>query len=78
MGTPIEVERSGPVATVTLNRPERRNAVNAAMMRELIRVGQAFASDEQTRVVIFRAEGGDFSVGADLAQSPRPSGRPRW
>jgi enoyl-CoA hydratase/carnithine racemase len=70
----ITVSRDGPVATVTLDRAARRNAINAQMMRDLIDVAQAFAADEQTRVVIFRAEGGDFSVGADLAQPPSAIG----
>ncbi len=70
----IELKRDGAIATVTLNRAERRNAINADMMRELIRISEDFAADEQTRVVIFRAEGGDFSVGADLAQPPSTIG----
>jgi enoyl-CoA hydratase/carnithine racemase len=70
----IEVKREGAIATVTLNRADRRNAINALMMRELIRVSQEFAADEQSRVVVFRAEGADFSVGADLAQTPSSIG----
>ena len=70
----IEVARDGHIATVTLNRADRRNAVNAEMMQELERVSREFGQDEQTRVVIFRAEGRDFSVGADL--SAPPSSRP--
>lgn len=70
----IEVTRDGHIATVTINRPERRNAVTLEMMQDLERVSREFGSDEQTRVVIFRAEGRDFSVGADLAASP--SARP--
>jgi enoyl-CoA hydratase/carnithine racemase len=44
------------------------------MMRELIAVAEGFAADEETRVVILRAAGGDFSVGADLAQPPSSVG----
>ena len=73
----IAVGRNGPVATVTLDRAARRNAINPQMMRELIAVAEGFAADEEIRVVIVRAEGGDFSVGADLAQpraaTPPPS-----
>jgi enoyl-CoA hydratase/carnithine racemase len=64
----IEVRRSGRVATVNLRRAERRNAVTPSMMRDLIDASRGFAADEETRAVIFRAEGGDFSVGADLQQ----------
>ena len=70
----IEVSRDGQIATVTLNRAERRNAVTAEMMADLERISREFTQDEQTRVVIFRAEGKDFSVGADL--SAPPSQRP--
>ena len=66
----IELARDGPIATVTINRAERRNAVTAQMMQELERISREFIHDEQTRVVIFRAEGKDFSVGADLSASP--------
>jgi len=66
----VEVSRDGAVATVTIRRAERRNAVTPAMMRELIEMSQTFAEDEESRAVIFRAEGDDFSVGADLAQQP--------
>lgn len=66
----VEVTRDGHIATVTLNRADRRNAVNAEMMADLGRVSREFLDDEQTRAVIFRAEGRDFSVGADLSAPP--------
>jgi enoyl-CoA hydratase/carnithine racemase len=72
--TPITVGREGPIATVTLDRAARRNAITGEMMRDLIGVAQGFAADEQTRAVIVRAEGGDFSVGADLTQTPSAIG----
>jgi enoyl-CoA hydratase/carnithine racemase len=70
----IEVVRDGPIATVTLNRADRRNAITTEMMRDLERISRAFSEDEQTRAVVFRAEGGDFSVGADLQQPPSARG----
>jgi enoyl-CoA hydratase/carnithine racemase len=72
----IEVQRDGPIASVTVRRAERRNAVTPAMMQELIDASRRFAADEETRAVILRAEGSDFSVGADLAQS-RDTGEPQ-
>jgi enoyl-CoA hydratase/carnithine racemase len=72
----IEVRRDGPIACVTVRRVERRNAVTPAMMQELIDVSRAFAADDDTRAVIFRAEGADFSVGADLAQPRSASAKP--
>ncbi|HSZ53945.1 MAG TPA: enoyl-CoA hydratase/isomerase family protein [Caulobacteraceae bacterium] len=70
----IELTREGPITTVTLNRAERRNAVTLEMMQALERISREFIHDEDTRAVIFRAQGGDFSVGADLAAPP--SARP--
>ena len=69
----IEVKRDGHIATVTINRPEKRNAITNEMMEDVERIARDFASDEQTRAVIVRAEGKDFSVGADLSQ-PRFQG----
>jgi len=69
----IHLTRDGNVATVTITRPERRNAINRAMLRELGEVCQAFTDDEQTRAVIVRAAGTDFSVGADLREPPSRS-----
>jgi enoyl-CoA hydratase/carnithine racemase len=70
----IELERSGHIATVTINRAERRNAVTLEMMQGLERISREFIQDEQTRAVIFRAEGRDFSVGADLSTPPSARG----
>ena len=72
----IQVARDGHLATVTINRPEKRNAITNEMMEDLERTAREFAKDEQTRAVIIRAEGNDFSVGADLNQ-PRFQGERR-
>ncbi len=64
----VEVHRAGPLASISLARPEHRNAVNAALMAELERACRAVALEEEIRAVIIRAEGSDFSVGADLSQ----------
>lgn len=66
----IVVEREGPIATLSIRRAGRRNAITGAMLLEIEQAALAFAADEQTRAVIVRGEGSDFSVGADLAQTP--------
>jgi enoyl-CoA hydratase/carnithine racemase len=76
MTSHIDVARDGHVATVTINRPEKRNAITNEMMEDLERIARDFAKDEQTRAIIVRAEGRDFSVGADLSQ-PRFQGDPQ-
>jgi enoyl-CoA hydratase/carnithine racemase len=72
----IRLQRDGAIATLTINRPERRNAITNEMMEEIERVARSFSQDEQTRAIIIRAEGNDFSVGADLSQ-PRFQGDPQ-
>ena len=75
----IEIARDGHVASVTLNRPERLNALGRALMLELIDAARSFSSDTETRVVIFTGRGKHFSAGADLKddtpRADRPSSR---
>jgi isohexenylglutaconyl-CoA hydratase len=63
----LRVEADGPVTHITLNRPEARNAMSAAMVRELI---AALRHAEQTgaRVAVLRGTGGVFCAGADLKE----------
>lgn len=66
----IKVGGEGTIATLTLSRPERRNALTAEMLRELEAAALALNEDEATRAVIVAAEGQDFSLGFDLAAPP--------
>lgn len=61
----ILVERRGAIAVITLNRPERRNAITVELCREMYRVTQEVAASD-ARVVILRGAGSDFCVGADI------------
>jgi methylglutaconyl-CoA hydratase len=56
----------GPVARVTLARPESRNAMNAAALDELRDAFRALASDSALRAVLVSGEGKDFCAGADI------------
>ncbi|MBI3795439.1 MAG: enoyl-CoA hydratase/isomerase family protein [Deltaproteobacteria bacterium] len=60
------VERSGPIATVYFNRPEKLNPINEQVMREFLAVTQELQEDEDSRVVILTGKGRAFCVGADL------------
>lgn len=67
--------QDGPIATVTLSRPELSNRVSLEMATELREVCQAIQADENIRLVILTGEGDQFSVGRealpeDLSGSP--------
>jgi enoyl-CoA hydratase len=56
------------IATITLNRPEARNALNGAMCEELLRAATQLAADETVRVVLVKGAGPVFCAGADLKE----------
>lgn len=60
------------VATITLNRPERRNAQDQKFLIELNNAWEAAAADDDVRVILLRANGPHFSSGHDLASTPSP------
>src|SRR3712207_3986958 len=62
----LKVTRSGPLATVTMNRPDSHNALTADLIEELTRCFEELAEDEETKVVILASEGRSFCAGADV------------
>ena len=62
----VRVERSGPVTTVILDRPEARNAVDGATAQALADAFRAFDVDEDAAVAVLWGAGGSFCSGADL------------
>lgn len=62
----ILIERDGPVTIVSINRPERRNAVNGATARKLFDAFKAFDADAEASVAVFTGVRGHFCAGADL------------
>lgn len=67
------------IATVTLNRPDRGNAFNQAMLDELGDALKALAADDAVRIVTLRGAGKHFCTGADLSSrasaGPRPAAK---
>jgi enoyl-CoA hydratase/carnithine racemase len=63
----IKVERDGAVLVISLNRPEKKNAITNAMYLALSAALEEAASDRAVRVVLIRAEGDVFSAGNDIA-----------
>lgn len=62
----VRVERSGPVTTVVLSRPDRRNAVDGPTAAALADAFREFEADESAAVAVLWGEGGTFCAGADL------------
>lgn len=67
MTTPaVAVERTGPVYTVLLSRPDRRNAVDGATAAALADAFRRFEQEEDAAVAVLHGQGGTFCAGADL------------
>jgi enoyl-CoA hydratase/carnithine racemase len=64
----ILVERDTPVATITMNRPEKRNALSSEMMRELNDALRALSAEPDVRAIVLAANGPAFSAGHDLRE----------
>ncbi|RZM25218.1 MAG: enoyl-CoA hydratase/isomerase family protein [Pedobacter sp.] len=68
MTTPLVLYTvSSRVATITINRPDKRNALNPELISELTDAFLAASEDDQVKVIILKANGSVFSAGADLA-----------
>jgi enoyl-CoA hydratase len=62
----VRYERTGPVVVVTIDRPERRNAIDRATAEGLYQAWQDFDADSEARVGILTGANGVFCAGADL------------
>lgn len=67
-GTAISLARDGEIAMVTLNRPEKRNALSLQVMRELDSALAALGPQRDVRAIVLRGEGPAFSAGHDLRE----------
>lgn len=76
----ILYETHGPVGVLTLNRPERLNALNATMLGEIQAVCDAVEADAAVRVLVVTGAGSAFSSGFDLKEQmeKRPAGVQAW
>src|ERR671922_1481542 len=64
----ISVEDSGHVRYLVLDRPDKRNAINRAMVLELSEASREAAEDTDVRVIVVRGEGPAFSAGIDVGE----------
>lgn len=62
----VEYNKNKHLVTITLNRPEKRNALNGQLMTDLGKAWLRYEQDEDAWVAILAAEGKDFSAGADM------------
>jgi enoyl-CoA hydratase len=62
----VLIERDGHVVTITLNRPDKRNAFDAEMLCRLADAWDMIDADDGVRVAVMTGAGGHFSAGADL------------
>ena len=67
MGQATIVEREGGLVTVTLNRPQRKNAISTAMWNELDAIVSELAVTPGDRALVLKGAEGNFSAGADLS-----------
>jgi enoyl-CoA hydratase len=70
----VRIERDGPVFTVLLSRPERRNAVDGPTAAALADAFRAFEADAEAAVAVLHGEGGVFCAGADLKSAGTDAG----
>lgn len=67
----------GGLLTITMNRPERKNALNPEMVAGLVEAARRAADDPEVRAVLFKGAGGSFCVGGDVksmaaGRAPQP------
>jgi enoyl-CoA hydratase len=71
----VEVMIDGPVCTVVLNRPEKRNAVDGAMATLLRQAFEQFEADDALKIAVLCGAGGNFCAGFDLTAVGDPARR---
>ncbi|GAB3275505.1 crotonase/enoyl-CoA hydratase family protein [Parahaliea aestuarii] len=70
--SPVTSETNGPILTITINRPEKRNAVDRPTASALCEAFVAFERDDQLKVAVLAGSGGNFCAGADLTAMSDP------
>lgn len=67
----LELARDRTRITITLANPQRKNALDLAMWRELARIFRTLATDEEIRCIVLTGAGADFAAGGDLVEMER-------
>lgn len=64
----VLIDRTDAVATITMNRPEQRNALSSALLRDLEEAMTAVCADDSVRAIVLTGAGQAFSAGLDLRE----------
>lgn len=67
MKSSVEIEITGPVAVVSLNRPDKLNAMDMSVFEGLINAGDELAQKREVRAIVLRGQGSDFCSGLDIS-----------
>lgn len=65
---PVLLEKDGPIGWLTLNRPDKRNALSLELMGEMLNKLEQVAEDRETRIVVVRGNGPAFCAGHDMGE----------
>ncbi len=71
MSERVTISRDGPVATVTMNRPEKLNALDVTQIEAIVAAGATLAATKDIRAVVLTGAGGSFCAGLDVAAMPK-------
>jgi len=69
----VKLERSGKIGILSLQRPERANALNRQLLESLASIQESLRTDREIRVLVTTGEGKGFSAGSDLDEIARLS-----
>ena len=70
----VIIDKDGPVKTIWMNRPEKRNALDSELLGEMIEALQAPVADDD-RVMVIRGKGNVFCAGLDMAERSKTADR---
>jgi len=70
----VILKKEGHIATITMNRPDKMNALNKQMLQEMVAVIDEIASNDDMRVVVLTGAGMVFCSGADISEGGKASG----
>jgi enoyl-CoA hydratase len=73
----VRLERDKEITSLVLNRPQRLNAMNVALLDEFEQALDVLAADDETRVIVIRGEGRAFSTGYDIQRDESEVGHTR-